>query len=121
MIIFIPVCRLSECRAFYELRNVSSDVTLDRRAIGDPVRRRSPPPVVGGPGRGCALLAIGFSGTWHSDSTSRSLSRRWMVSIAHKVPMYIVLLARRILNSHWAKTVTGTTPIGPSIEAHLYP
>jgi len=44
-----------------------------------------------------------------------------MVSIAHKVPMYIVLLSRRILNSHWMKTVTGTTPIGPSIEAHLYP
>lgn len=26
-----------------------------------------------------------------------------------------------ILNSHWAKTVTSTTPIGPSIEVHLYP
>lgn len=46
MIVFITVCRLSECRAFDELRNVSSDVTLDRRAIGDPVHRRSPPPIV---------------------------------------------------------------------------
>lgn len=43
----------------------------------------------------------------------------WMVSITRKMPMYIVLLARRILNSHWTKTVTATTPIWPSIEAHL--
>lgn len=99
---------------------------IERRNAGSARNRRSGSPPLsaadgGDPGRGCALLAIGFSGTRHSDSTSRSLSRRWMVSIAHKVPMYIVLLARRILNSHWAKTVTGTTPIGPSIEAHLYP
>lgn len=50
-----------------------------------------------------------------------SLSRsRWMVSITREMPMYIVLLARRILNSHWTKTVTATTPIWPSIEVHLY-
>lgn len=62
------------------------------------------------------------SGGWHSsfdlvlfveDPSS------WMVSITRKMPMYIVLLARRILNSHWTKTVTATTPIWPSIEAHL--
>jgi len=46
MISFITVCRLFECHAFDELRNVLSDVTLDRRAIGDPVHRRPPLPIV---------------------------------------------------------------------------
>lgn len=68
-----------------------------------------------------AVLWHSVSRGRHSGSTSRSLSTRWMVSIIHKVLMYIVLLTKGILNSHWMKTVTATTPIGPSIEAHLYP
>jgi len=90
-----------------------SDATLDRRSAipllssgiaAVPRRRRSVPRECRAPIR---LGVLCRGGGWSPSHT--------------KCPLHIVLLARKILNSHWAKTVTATTPIGPSIEANLYP